>query len=225
MTRHVLWIGAFLTVAIGLSWWGLRRAPQRSVAGRTPIARERDQPIADQVEALQRTTRDLQARLDRAEALASSKGPAPASSGGADEGAVVDEADAALARLKPKERDQLLVTSTLELLEDVVSREAPDARWSRDAAVTLSERLSTPEFAGTRASSIDCAQSVCRFRLQHETVDARERFQPALGSAPLRGNLFFHYDGKKNETVVYVAREGQTLPPADLREAAMRLDH
>jgi hypothetical protein len=225
MKSRVFLIGTLLTVVIGIAWWGLRHGRQHDVTGSTPTTSEREQPIAAQVEALQRMTRNLQARLDRAEALASSKGPAPAGPQAAEESAVVDEADAALARLKPKERDKLLVTGTLELLEDVVSREAPDGRWSRDAAVTLSERLSAPEFAGTRASAIDCAQSVCRFRLKHESVDARERFQPALGSAPLRGSMFFHFDSNKNETVVYVAREGQTLPSADLREAAMRLDH
>jgi hypothetical protein len=226
-TRRVTWIGAGLAVAAAVSWWAVHDSPQRALAQQPSTVSESKEPVIEQVKALERITRNLQARLNRAEAFASKEASKEASAPSAptppEEPAVVDEGAAALARLKPVERNRLLVTSTLELMENVLAEEAPDRDWTTEATAALNERLSAPEFAGTRAAGVDCTEDVCRFLVQHDDMEARQRFQPALGTHPLRGNTFFHFDAAKSETVIYVAREGQRLPTADLSEAALRL--
>jgi hypothetical protein len=181
--------------------------------------------VGDEVKMLQRVAQDLQARVDRAETLISQQRPAGPPSAAAPSpttAPVVDEANEALLRLRPQERDRLLASSTMDLLEETMQTGVVDRGWTTRASMELNERLAAPEFAGTRASAVECITDVCRFRLQHDSAEAREHFMPALSAPPLVGNAFFHYDAAEKTTVVYVARAGQPLPKVDLTEVAAR---
>jgi hypothetical protein len=219
--KRIVWlIGVVLAAGLAGSWWTWGTWGRTGKAPRSHAPSRSEESVSEQLRELDLVTRRLAARVDRAETAVPHGGPAPSASHAS---ADADPADEAWSRLSPTERNQLVVTSTLELLEDVVTTEVLDNRWSADARGSLSTVLSSAEFEGTTIASVDCMVSLCRFRVLHDGPEARERFRPAMSRAPLRGNLFFHYDPVKGETVVYVAREGQQLPRADFREAAARL--
>ncbi|HEY3494726.1 MAG TPA: hypothetical protein VGK73_08580 [Polyangiaceae bacterium] len=221
MKTRVWWIGAVLTVTAGVGLWAMRRTPEREKA-RPPSVEGEPGQLSRQVEALERAARSLNARMDRAETLAPQGGPAPAASQAPAETAVEDYTDLK-ARMPTGVWNDMVVTATLEVLEDAIDGESPDRGRSVDAGKRLTTLLAQPEFEGNSGTEVDCTADLCRFVVQHDDPAARERFRPAMRSAPLHGNLFFHFDEATSRTVVYVAREGRTLPRADYREAAARL--
>jgi hypothetical protein len=223
MKNRIGWLAAVLAVVAGVSWLTIRGAAQRKVVPAATAAGESRRQISDQVEALERVTRNLQSRLDRAETRAPSAGPAPTASAIGEQTEASPEPEDALASMSPAERNELVVNSTLELLDEVVAQERPDSSGTTEAIRSLDGLMATSELAGTRATAVDCVATLCRFRMQHDDAEARTQFRPALRHPPFRGNLFFHFDKEKNETMVYAARPGRSLPKADLREAAARL--
>jgi hypothetical protein len=215
-------MGAALVVSVGALLWARGQLSRHVDTRHAPTTAT--SAVSDEVKRLQRVAEDLQGRVDRAETLISQRpaGPASVAVPAPATAPVVDEAEEALRRLPPQERDRLLASSTMNLLEETVQSGVVDRRWTTRASAELNERLAAPEFAGTRVSAVECVTDVCRFRVQHDSAEAREHFMPALSAPPLVGNAFFHYDAAEKTTVVYVAREGQALPKVDLTEVAAR---
>lgn len=216
------WVGAGLVVTGCVTWWLLHRGPEREPTRTSSVAGEEIPSHSDrtQIENLDRAIRRLSDRVDRAEALSPQREPAPVAAHAAED--PPDEVQQARARMPSKEWNQLVVTSTLDTLNDALDADTPDLRRSAESALALDTLLSDAEFEGTRAGAVDCTTNLCRFRIQHDSVDARERFRPAMRFAPLKGTTFFHFDRDNLQTLIYVAREGQPLPKADFREAVAR---
>ena len=218
-SRKIWWIaGVAPALAMG-AWWLTKPDTQKHRVSkeidRSTEARDYAE-LRGQVQALSRQTRQLQASAKQAPASAAS----PARS--AEDAREHENADP-LAQMEPREREKLLLSSTLALMESTFGGETSDPDYSSEASAAIDERLSQEAYTGTRSLEVNCGSSLCRFRFGHETADAREPFQDLIGTGPMSGNTFFNFDPETLETVVYMAREGHDLPKADLQAAAARL--
>jgi hypothetical protein len=74
------------------------------------------------------------------------------------------------------------------------------------------------ELGESHLRDVTCAQTLCKLVIQHQDPAARDKFMDAEARwlGVFNGDKFMHYSPTSNETVLYVARDGQHLPEFDL---------
>lgn len=102
-------------------------------------------------------------------------------------------------------------------MERVLAEQPADADWQRESLRQADALFEKFALDGSRLSAVDCAQSVCRISLQHDDEVARLHFvqSDALMEPPFNTELFGHYDPVAGETRLYLARQGDHLPPLE----------
>ena len=101
------------------------------------------------------------------------------------------------------------------LLEEASSKEARDPLWARRTEALISQAVSAIG-SGSRLAHSECRSTLCRVELVHEGADARIRAVDGLLSTPgLQGETVVRHlqQGNRLVSLVYVAREGERLPP------------
>lgn len=107
--------------------------------------------------------------------------------------------------------------NTLATLETQLAGEELDAGWAGNFQTQLEQGLKSESFAGTRLSAVTCKSSLCRVTLAHDNADMQEQFFEHMLELPVMANTQAYYqredhpDGSTS-LVLYIAREGQTLP-------------
>jgi hypothetical protein len=99
-----------------------------------------------------------------------------------------------------------------EMLESHRTSEPLDRTWSDKLHAELGAALSL--HAGTTISATECAASLCRVTLLHETVHAQNELAFNMAALPgLSAGVFYHYetDQEPPRTVLYVVREGHDM--------------
>ena len=99
--------------------------------------------------------------------------------------------------------------------------QARDAKWSSAAERAIRDTLRNEGFAGTALLNAQCAETVCRVELEHDSVQARQSILVQLTqTAPFNTDGFIwprddeNRDGRVT-TVIFVARDGTGLPSDD----------
>lgn len=109
-----------------------------------------------------------------------------------------------------------------DLLVEQMHREGIDPVWKRDAEARIRERLAVQPMAGAISTEVECRASLCRLDAIFESVELRDDAVAALPRI-VPWNFEGYYraaDDDEQHMIVYVTREGATLPrlamaPAD----------
>jgi hypothetical protein len=183
-----LWISTILVasvlVASGLISW--RRGRSRP-AGSAAVAET--SPTAQEVDELRREVDELKLRTAPKLVLVA-PGVNPA----------------AAPEQKARERTRM----TTETLESRFAGEGIDVDWSRKATQDLRAALAGRD-AQTRLTGVDCATSLCKVVMEHESPEAQRELASAIGELPpFRAGVVYRYDknGEAPRTTLYVLREG-----------------
>jgi hypothetical protein len=99
-----------------------------------------------------------------------------------------------------------------EMLESHHTSEPLDRAWSDKLHAELGAAVSL--HPGTTISSTECAASLCRVTLLHETVQAQNELAFNVAALPgLSAGVFYHYESDQEppRTVLYVVREGHDM--------------
>jgi hypothetical protein len=110
---------------------------------------------------------------------------------------------------------QAQVQTQIEGFEGTLVEEAADPGWASAVQVALQEALDREAMTGLRLVEADCRTSLCRLELALDgAMPPGEAFEPLIHSAPWDGPWFAHIDEASGVAVVYLSREGDTLPQA-----------
>ena len=113
--------------------------------------------------------------------------------------------------------ERAAVQDRITTLETAFAAQAPDPRWSPQAVDHITHVLNSDALSGTTLANLACATTLCRLEVRHDDEDSRDRFMseifPALGwQTKAYSQAVTQTDGGFT-TVLYVAREGYSLPP------------
>jgi hypothetical protein len=117
--------------------------------------------------------------------------------------------------LEDLQRQQVAtVDSQAKNIEDHLAHERIDVDWSGKVVAAFREvfRAKVP---GTQLDDAQCGSTLCKLSLSHTTVDAQIHLGDVMAKvAPVRAEMLYRYheDPQHPTTVLYVAREGTTLP-------------
>ena len=105
------------------------------------------------------------------------------------------------------------IRSEMDFLDDVIQSEAADASWS-DSAETLvyDSWLNDPDI-GFAVENVNCGSTLCRFEMAFNGPVSQDSFDGFGERLPWVGEVFFHLeDPQDGNAIVYIAREGYSLP-------------
>jgi hypothetical protein len=113
--------------------------------------------------------------------------------------------------------EQTIATETLpaapaRVLEERFEEESADPGWSSAQERALREALGTPP-EGSELEDIECATSLCRVLLRHESLDAQQLFAATASSAEsLEADVFFDYETESSPpaTILYLVRRQES---------------
>lgn len=114
-------------------------------------------------------------------------------------------------------QDQAYQRQTAAALEVQLAGEEFDPDWAVNFQVELTQGLKSDSFAGTNHTDVECKSSLCRVTLAHDNTESEERFFEHMLELPILSNTEAYFQREINNDgstslVLYVAREGQTLP-------------
>jgi len=121
-------------------------------------------------------------------------------------------------RLTPEERQHRArvynETKTNEC-ERAFSQERPDAAWSKTAQQQLEQKYSAEEFQAFH-SQVECRSTMCRVTFSFDEGQAgMQAAALAQDKMPWSGRSFMHADMEKRSGMIFVGRQGHTLPQVD----------
>jgi hypothetical protein len=105
------------------------------------------------------------------------------------------------------------VMQVTEALERKYATEPVDRSWGNKQTDDIRNAIGET-VPGTRLASVQCASSLCKVVLQHDTAAAQHDVASHLGGLPaMRAGIFYRYDEDPNQprTTLYVLREGFDL--------------
>ncbi len=104
-------------------------------------------------------------------------------------------------------------SAQVELLEHTLGQEKVDPAWGPWAEGELMRTLG--QLDGASEIAAQCTATLCRMELAFETARAQEQSIERLGSlTPWDGQGFLQMDRESLELVLYIARDGESLPRA-----------
>ena len=136
------------------------------------------------------------------------------------QGAVLSPAaehEAETVAMSPEEERQQIEEQSLaqvDLIEAAVLTEEVDEEWGPQAQQTLGDLFENEEMTGMYLLGADCRTSMCRMEVAFdETVSPEKGLGTLADNAPWQGEGFVRIGlGDDPSVVVYLAREGQSLP-------------
>jgi hypothetical protein len=164
----------------------------------------REPAVSEPIAALQREIELLKLIARRPQAV-----PAPSGSTRAQDTPAASPAPGPT----PEPARALQPVEVAERLEDHFMGEPADRVWSDQVRSELQAALSAQP-TGTRMTSAECATSLCKVTLLHETTHAQRELASTVASLPALGaGVFYHYEQHTEppRTVLYVVREGHDI--------------
>jgi hypothetical protein len=118
--------------------------------------------------------------------------------------------------LTPEEEDrsaQAQIQAQIELIESARRAEPPDPQWASTAQVALHEAFQSKAVTGMQVGETDCRTTFCRSELLLDSSASPQAIsQELIFLAPWPGQSFVHFDLESGKGVIYLAREGHSLP-------------
>jgi hypothetical protein len=180
----------------------------RAITRLSASLRDTQRGVSDLTAENQRLTRELHSVLNTVAALS-----------GAGEARVQPETIAHFASEAAEDQDNANEQRMTEL-DTVFANEVIDSVWSNDAAHQIEKVLSSSELNGSKVATVDCRSTLCRTEVTHEDPLAREIFEatfPArLGWTDFHGRMQQVEGPAGIGTVVYLSRDGHTLPRSEI---------
>ena len=128
----------------------------------------------------------------------------------------IGDTEANAATLTPEEeqaRTEAQIQTQVALLEGTLLGEKPDSVWGNTAQLALNTTFHSETMAGVQLMKADCRTTLCRLELFLDGSTAPEdSFRKLVYSSPWQGQGFVQIDGESGKAVVYLAREGYSLP-------------
>jgi len=128
----------------------------------------------------------------------------------------IADTEANAATLTPEEeqtRAEAQIQTQVALLEGTLLGEKPDSAWVNTAQLALSTTFHSETMAGVQLMKADCRTTLCRLELFLDGSTAPEDSFRKLGHAsPWQGQGFVQIDVESGKAVVYLTREGYSLP-------------
>ena len=114
-------------------------------------------------------------------------------------------------------QDQVYEQQSVAALAGRLAGEEVDTDWAGNFQAALDQGLKSESFAGTRLSDVECKSSLCRVTLAHDNAETEEQFLENMLDLPVMSNTQAFYKREANgdgsaSLVLYIAREGQSLP-------------
>jgi hypothetical protein len=204
--------------AIATTLWLIQRTPSPTAAEKVFSEHAGQGPSSDEWRReLEQMRREL-ARLERNQhASANTAAHYPASE---EPGGPEPERDE-VSSMPPMSGAEQRAAQT-DLLVEQMRREGIDPAWKRDAEAQIRERLAAQPMTGVISTDVECRASLCQLDMIFDSVDVRD---DALAVLPriVPWDFEGYYradDDDEQHVIVYVTREGATLPrvamaPAD----------
>ncbi|MCG8424221.1 MAG: hypothetical protein MJE77_40530 [Proteobacteria bacterium] len=105
------------------------------------------------------------------------------------------------------------LAAQLSLLEDTIAAETLDQTWAASAVESLHQTFARDELTGVHLDRAECRNTFCRLEISFDTADHRDvGLHSAMHELPWQAEGFFHLAGDSLEALVYLAREGHSLP-------------
>jgi hypothetical protein len=119
--------------------------------------------------------------------------------------------------LSPEEEIEMAdaqMQTHVELIEETIFIEETDPEWSYEAELALDEAYRNEDMERVELANIECRSTLCRIELLFdETSSPEEVFRNFPHITPWEGEGFIKInDGENAQAVVYLAREGYSLP-------------
>jgi len=185
-----------------------RITPEDVAALKVEIARLKDDK--SKFERLSREMTALRSQLTQVEQeqkLRSQEEGLPHSTG---------ETEANPATLTPEEeqtRAEAQIQTQVALLEGTLLAEKLDSAWVNAAQLALNTTFHSETMAGVQLMKADCRTTLCRLELFLDGSTAPEdSFRKLVHASPWEGQGFVQIDGESGKAVVYLSREGYSLP-------------
>ena len=128
----------------------------------------------------------------------------------------IGDTEANAATLTPEEeqaRTEAQIQTQVALLEGTLLGEKSDSAWGNTAQLALNTTFHSETMAGVQLMKADCRTTLCRLELFLDGSTAPEdSFRKLVHSSPWQGQGFVQIDGESGKAVVYLAREGYSLP-------------
>jgi hypothetical protein len=99
----------------------------------------------------------------------------------------------------------------IDYLQETVITEEVDQEWAKASTLALEETLQHKELKGLHLVHADCRKTLCQLVLNLQE-GSEESLRKLPFFVPWAGEAFFHTDGQTGETLIFIAREGHTLP-------------
>lgn len=116
----------------------------------------------------------------------------------------------------PMPSDDELLAARREHLDQELAMQPADEEWSLAAAEQIATAVGEAMLEGSQLLQAECRTTLCRAEVVHESkadLDLfMERFHAALSWQTNSRNHTTNYQDGRVETVVYLAREGYSLP-------------
>lgn len=114
-------------------------------------------------------------------------------------------------------QEQVYEQQSVAALAGRLAGEEVDTDWAGNFQAALDQGLKSESFAGTRLSEVECKSSLCRVTLAHDSAETEEQFLENMLDLPVMSNTqaFYKREGNSDGSaslVLYIAREGQSLP-------------
>jgi hypothetical protein len=96
--------------------------------------------------------------------------------------------------------------------------EAVDARWSAQQESAIAAAFHGDVLQGSKLARVECRTSLCRMEVDHEGMEAEDRFAQAAPLTPPFNHGGFAQrvtDARGVHTIAFIAREGYELPQVD----------
>ncbi|MEM9487982.1 MAG: hypothetical protein AAGC55_02495 [Myxococcota bacterium] len=110
-----------------------------------------------------------------------------------------------------------MLQAQMGLFEEQMSSESVDHGWASDAVASLHQAFSAEHLRGVNLDHAECLSTVCRLDFRFDSAENRDiDFRMALNEMPWQSEAFFHVNGEGLDAQVFLAREGHSLPRAEL---------
>lgn len=110
------------------------------------------------------------------------------------------------------ERADAQTQAQFELIDGTLLAEESDSDWASSANLTLHEAFQSEDMKGLALVGVECRTTICRLELSLDNASPEESFHHLVHLTPWQGQKFFRINEEKGEAMVYLAREGHSLP-------------
>lgn len=105
------------------------------------------------------------------------------------------------------------IKAQVDMMEETLQYEPVDAEWSDSVRIALYKSVQENTTGNFEILNADCRSTLCRVDLTFDTALPEDSFRELQDLIPWNGEAFFQVDDTDSgQAVLYIAREGYSLP-------------